>query len=244
MPAAARKPKTEKTEQSPRGVAGAAKFALPFKSVEQCDHIGRRLAALLGRKGRTGVVIVGGGLEGVEALGEILRRYRRHPGLEIHLIENKKRLLSNRPKALERDIRKICKPFNVQFHTDTRVTKISGNKVWLSSRVTLNSDVTIWTGGAVPSPHLHKSGLTKHPGDWAPVNKGRDLPGNHGKTGSSQWTDIGPEFLRPHQPECVQSGNPDADIILEIKAAGEFPILKLINGVKKSSSSLYLLLRN
>jgi len=153
-----------------RGVAGAAKFALPFKSVEQCDNIGRRLAALLGRSGRAGVVIVGGGLEGVEALGEILRRYRRHPGLEIHLIENKKRLLVNWPKALERDIRKICKPFNVQFHTDTRVTKISGNKVWLSSRVTLNSEVTIWTGGAIPSPLLHKSGLTKHPGDWAPVN--------------------------------------------------------------------------
>ncbi len=153
-----------------RGVAGAAKFALPFKSVEQCDYIGRRLAALLGRKDQAGVVIVGGGLEGVEALGEILRRYHRHPALEIHLIENQKRLLANRPKALERDIRKICKPFNVQFHTGTRVTKISANKVWLSSRVTLNSDVTIWTGGAIPSPLLHKSGLTKAPGDWAPVN--------------------------------------------------------------------------
>jgi NADH dehydrogenase len=153
-----------------RGVAGAAKFALPFKSVEQCDNIGRRLAALLARKDRVGVVIVGGGLEGVEALGEILRRYRRHPGLEIHLIESQERLLVNRPGELERDIRKICKPFNVQFYTDTRVTKISANKVWLSSSVTVNSDVTIWTGGAIPSPLLHKSGLTKHAKDWAPVN--------------------------------------------------------------------------
>jgi len=153
-----------------RGVAGAAKFALPFKSVEQCDNIGRRLAALLGRKDRAAVVIVGGGLEGVEALGEILRRYRRRSELEIHLIENKKRLLANRPRELERDIRKKCQPFNVQFHTGTRVTKVSGDKVWLSCRATLNSDVTIWTGGAVPSPLLHKSGLTKQPGDWAPVN--------------------------------------------------------------------------
>ena len=152
------------------GIAGAAKFGLPFKSVEQCDNIARRLAALFDRKDRARVVIVGGGLEGVEALGEILRRYRRHPGLEIHLIENKKRLLENRPKALERDIRKICNPYNVQFHTDTSVTKITGHKVWLSSRVTLNSDVTIWTGGAIPSPLLLKSGLTKHPGSWAPVN--------------------------------------------------------------------------
>jgi NADH dehydrogenase FAD-containing subunit len=68
-------------------------------------------------------------LEGVEALGEILRRYRRHPGLEIHLIENRKRLLANRPKALDRNIRKICKPYKVRFHTDTRVTKMARNKV-------------------------------------------------------------------------------------------------------------------
>jgi NADH dehydrogenase len=153
------------------GIAGAAKFALPFKSVEQCKNIGQRLAMLFDRKDRVRVVIVGGGLEGVEALGEILRRYRRHPGLEIHLIENKKRLLVTSPKALDRDIRKICKPYNVQFHTDTRITKVADSKVWLSSRETLNPDITIWTGGVIPPPLLHKSGLTDHPGNWAPVNK-------------------------------------------------------------------------
>ena len=155
---------------SVRGVAGAAKFGMPFKTVAQCENIGRRLAALFGRKDRVRIVIVGGGLEGVEALGEILRRYRRHPGLEIHLIENQKNLLANRPKGLEQDIRNICKPFNVHFHTAARVTKIAGDRVWLSSREILKSDATIWTGGAIPSPLLHKSGLTKHPGDWAPVN--------------------------------------------------------------------------
>ena len=152
------------------GIAGAAKFGLPFKSVDQCQNIARRLKALSNRKDRASVVIVGGGLEGVEALGEILRRYRRHPGLEIHLIENRKRLLANRPKALDRNIRKVCKPYQVRFHTDTRVTKMARNTVWLSSRVTLDSDVTIWTGGAIPPPLLHKSGLTEHRGDWAPVN--------------------------------------------------------------------------
>ena len=153
------------------GIAGASKFALPFKSVEQCKNIGQRLAMLFNRKDGVRVVIVGGGLEGVEALGEILRRYRRHAGLEIHLIENKKRLLVSSPKALDRDIRKICSPYNVQFHTDTRITKVADSKVWLSSRETLNPDITIWTGGVIPPPLLHKSGLTDHPGNWAPVNK-------------------------------------------------------------------------
>ena len=154
------------------GIAGTAKFSLPFKSVEQCQNIARRLKTLTLRKQRVPIVIVGGGLEGVEALGEILRRYRRHPGLEIHLIENRNRLLANRPKSLDRDIRKICGSYNVHFHTATRVTKIAANRVWLSSRIALDSDATIWTGGAIPPPILHKSGLTEHPGDWAPVNKG------------------------------------------------------------------------
>ena len=152
------------------GIAGAAKFGLPFKSVEQCQDIARRLKALARRKHRTPIVIVGGGLEGVEALGEILRQYRRHPGLEIHLIENRDRLLANRPRALDRDIRKICKPYKVYFHTDAGVTKIADHKVWLSSRLTLDSGATIWTGGAIPPPLLHKSGLTDQRGDWAPVN--------------------------------------------------------------------------
>ena len=152
------------------GIAGAAKFGLPFKSVNQCQNIARRLKTLSHRKHGATIVIVGGGLEGVEALGEILRRYRRHPSFEIHLVENRDRLLANRPGSLDRNIRKICKPYKVHFHTGTRVTKVADNKVWLSSRVNLDSDATIWTGGAIPPPLLYKSGLTRHPGVWAPVN--------------------------------------------------------------------------
>ena len=48
-----------------RGVPGVAEHALPFKSVEQCDRIGRRLGQLAKRRRPARVVIVGGGLEGV-----------------------------------------------------------------------------------------------------------------------------------------------------------------------------------
>ena len=48
------------------GIAGTAKFSLPFKSVEQCQNIARRLKTLTLHKHRVPVVIVGGGLEGVE----------------------------------------------------------------------------------------------------------------------------------------------------------------------------------
>ena len=58
------------------GVPGAERYAMPFKSVDQCHAIGRALAMLARRPGQLSVVIVGGGLEGLEALGEVLRRYR------------------------------------------------------------------------------------------------------------------------------------------------------------------------
>jgi NADH dehydrogenase len=54
-----------------RGVPGVAEHAMPFKSVDQCHRIGKRLARLAERRKPAQVVIVGGGLEGVEALGEI-----------------------------------------------------------------------------------------------------------------------------------------------------------------------------
>jgi NADH dehydrogenase FAD-containing subunit len=151
------------------GINGAAKFGLPFKSVEQCCNIAGRLENLMRSKHAASIVIVGGGLEGIEALGEILRRYRRNSNLEINVIEKNKKLLSKESKALDSDVRKTCAPYSVQFHTGTRVTKINERKVWLSSREVLDSDATIWTGGAAPPPLLQKSGLAEQPGTWAPV---------------------------------------------------------------------------
>jgi NADH dehydrogenase FAD-containing subunit len=51
-----------------RGVPGVVEHAYPFKSVAQCDRIGKRLTRLAARRKPARVVVVGGGLEGVEAL--------------------------------------------------------------------------------------------------------------------------------------------------------------------------------
>ncbi len=152
------------------GISGAAKFGLPFKTVADCQKIGRHLKKVIRRNDRVSIVIVGGGLEGVEALGEILRRYRRYPRLEVHLIEKNGRLLNQLPDPIDHDLRKICNAFNVHFHTATRVTKLAQDKVWLSSREMLMADAIIWTGGAVPAPLLRRSGLTRKAADWVAVS--------------------------------------------------------------------------
>jgi NADH dehydrogenase len=83
------------------GVRGVDRHALPFKSVADCTEIGRRLRVLSRAPDPRQVVIVGGGLEGVEALGEILRRYRRGSSLRVSVVEAGRRLLPDAPAALD-----------------------------------------------------------------------------------------------------------------------------------------------
>ena len=151
------------------GVRGAERYALPFKSVDDCAVIGRQLAALARRPGKTSIVIVGGGLEGIEALGEILRRYRDRVSLGITVVEAGPRLLPGAPPALDATVRVRCAPFNVRFLTRARVTAVTRRRVRLDSGDALHSDLTIWTGGVAPSPLLRASDLTSKPGQWAPV---------------------------------------------------------------------------
>ena len=56
------------------GVTGIDAHALSFKSVAQCDAIAQRLNELRAASKAPQVTIIGAGITGVEALGEILRR--------------------------------------------------------------------------------------------------------------------------------------------------------------------------
>jgi NADH:quinone reductase (non-electrogenic) len=151
------------------GVPGVARHAMSFKSVADCAAIGRRLASLARSRAKRSVVIVGGGLEGVEALGEILRRHRDHGALGVTVIEAGSRLLSGTPAKLDTSIRKHCARLGVRLLTGTRVTSVTPARVRLDSGESLRSDLTIWTGGAAPPPLLRASGLARKAREWARV---------------------------------------------------------------------------
>jgi NADH dehydrogenase len=152
-----------------RGVHGVVEHAFPFKSVEQCHRIGKRLARLAVRRRSARVVIVGGGLEGVEALGEILRRYR-HSGLHVTLVDAGERLLAEAPAPLDAHVREICAPYDVEFQLESRVESIESGAVVLEGGRSLPSDLTIWTGGPAPPALLAGCGLAPR-NAWAPVDQ-------------------------------------------------------------------------
>jgi NADH dehydrogenase FAD-containing subunit len=151
------------------GIKGADRHAMPFKSVDDCAAIGRALATLARRPGKHSVVIVGGGLEGIEALGEILRRHRHREGLSIRVIEAGPRLLPGTPLALDAAVRARCAEYGVHVHTRSPVIAVTPKRVQLSSGERLRSDLTIWTGGGMAPPLLRESGLVDKPRQWAPV---------------------------------------------------------------------------
>lgn len=153
------------------GVPGANRHALSFKGVDDCAAIGQRLAQLAGRRGPASVVIVGGGFEGIEALGEILRRYGDRRGLTVSVVEAGTRLMPNSPASIDRAVRRHCARRAVRFLTGTRVTKVTPARVYLDVGKPLRSDLTIWTGGVKAPPLLHASGLASREGQWAPVTQ-------------------------------------------------------------------------
>ena len=153
------------------GVRGADRCALPFKSVDDCAAIGRKLAAIARRPGKRSVVIVGGGLEGIEALGEILRRYRNRAGLGITVVEAGASLLPGMPARLEAAVRAHCAGRNVRILTNSPVTSVTPARVRLRSGETVRSDLTLWTVGVTAPPLLLESRLAGKPRQWAPVTR-------------------------------------------------------------------------
>jgi NADH dehydrogenase len=152
------------------GVRGVERHALPFRSVEHCAVIGRRLAALMRGRAPRSIVIVGGGFAGVEALGEILRRYRARARLTLHIVEAGPGLMAGVSAKIDAAVRKHVRFCDVRIHARSLVAAVTPTGVRLRSGERIRSDLTIWTGGGVAPPLLLAATLARKPRQWAPVD--------------------------------------------------------------------------
>ncbi len=154
------------------GIKNVETKSIPFKSIDNCSAIEEKISQLFKeRRKEINIVIVGGGIEGIEALGEILRKYRKKKNLNVNVVEASDQLLPGFSNALDMEIRKICKPYKVNFNTKSSVVVLSDNKVELSTGAILPSDVTIWTGGVKAPAILTESGLIGNNDKWALVDE-------------------------------------------------------------------------
>ncbi|MEM6297416.1 MAG: FAD-dependent oxidoreductase [Bacteroidota bacterium] len=141
------------------GVAGVDEFTYPFKTAAECHAIGERLRHLESKGRPYQITIVGGGVEGIESLGEILRTYGGSNRISINLVEGRDRLLPGMAPQVHQSILKICQDFPVKFHFEQRVDKVEAEQLTLSNQEVLPSDLTIWTGGVKSHPQLESWGL-------------------------------------------------------------------------------------
>jgi NADH dehydrogenase FAD-containing subunit len=151
-------------------VPGVARHAMPFRTVADGLAIEQRLHKLMQQGTPLRIVIAGGGLSGIEALGEILRRHRNDAGLSIDLIEASAQLLSGLPASLDADLRRLCEPYAVNFRTSETIVSVSAKGVRLADGSRLRSELTLWTAGLAPPALLRDSGLAPPPQTWADVH--------------------------------------------------------------------------
>ncbi|ACQ81768.1 FAD-dependent pyridine nucleotide-disulphide oxidoreductase [Beutenbergia cavernae DSM 12333] len=135
------------------GVPGVAEHAYDVASRPGAIRLRDRLAAL-GRGGR--VVVVGGGLTGIEAASEIAEA---RPELDVALLV-RGGLGDWLSPAGQRHLRATFSRLGVTVHERTAVTGVDGDEVTTDGGARVRSDVTVWTGGFVTHPIAAASSLT------------------------------------------------------------------------------------
>lgn len=152
------------------GIDGADEHSLGLRLVDDALRIRGRLDKLARRKRRASIVIVGGGVSGIEALGEILRRRTQGDEFNVHVVEVESRILGQQPEGLASDAVHRCAPYPVTLHTNASVTRVDARSVTLAGGKKLTADLCIWSAGMTLPDFLRDAGLNATGDAWLPVD--------------------------------------------------------------------------
>lgn len=154
---------------SDHGISGVREHATDTKSVATCSRISNALTRLAALPGERPVIIVGGGIEGLEMLGEVLRRFGGKERLDLHLVESRPQLFERFAGLHEHLTQRMGS--QVTLHTGASVQAVTADQVYLDNGQRLPTRLTLWTAGSHGHPLLAGAGLSPSGGD-APVNAG------------------------------------------------------------------------
>lgn len=161
------------------GIPGLEQYSMVLKSVADANkihqHIEDRIREYAKSKNEAdaNILIGGGGLTGVELVGEIAdvlptltKKYGVDPKeIKLMLVEAGPKILPVLPDALiERAVASLEKR-GVQFLTGLPVTNVEGNAIDLKDGQKIIANTFVWTGGVQGNPLIGESGLE--------VNRGR-----------------------------------------------------------------------
>jgi len=140
------------------GVAGVSAHALYPRSVETAARTGHTLTRMAALPSGRDIVLVGGGIEGLEMLGEILRRHGNDQRFTVHLVEASSRLLPRFPGLHERLLEAM--QGQVHLHLGRHAKAVHADSVELDNGERLGSRLTLWCAGRRGSAFTASAGLS------------------------------------------------------------------------------------
>jgi NADH:ubiquinone reductase (H+-translocating) len=155
------------------GIPGLEENSMVLKSVDDANKIFSHIEAKIREYAKTKneadatIVIGGGGLTGVELVGEIAdnmpkiaKNYGVDPKeLKIKLVEAGPKILPVLPDHLIERATASLQARGVEFLTGLPVTNVSGNEIDLKDGSKIIANTFVWTGGIQALPIVEESGL-------------------------------------------------------------------------------------
>lgn len=155
------------------GIPGLEENSLVLKSVHDANKVYNHIEARIREYAKTKneadatIVIGGGGLTGVELIGEIVDNFPKvakkygvdFKDLKIKLVEAGPKILSVLPDHLIERATASLAARGVEFLTGLSVTAVKGNVIELKNGQTIVANTLIWTGGVAALPVVGESGL-------------------------------------------------------------------------------------
>lgn len=155
------------------GIPGLEEHSLVLKSVNDANkirtHITSKIREYVKTKNEADATIVigGGGLSGVELIGELVdnmpqiaKNYGVNPKeLKFKLVEAGPKILPVLPDKLIERATKSLQARGVEFLTGLPVTNVSGNEISLQDGRTIVANTFVWTGGVTGNPLVGECGI-------------------------------------------------------------------------------------
>ncbi|MCM3568043.1 NAD(P)/FAD-dependent oxidoreductase [Neobacillus mesonae] len=155
------------------GIPGLEENSMVLKSVDDANkinqHIEDRIRSYAETKNQADATIVigGGGLTGVELVGEIIDNFPKiakkygvsADELKIKLVEAAPKILPVLPDHLIERAMESLSARGVEFLTGLPVTGVKGNEIELKDGQKIVANTFIWTGGVAALPIVGESGL-------------------------------------------------------------------------------------
>ncbi|QWI73033.1 NAD(P)/FAD-dependent oxidoreductase (plasmid) [Bacillus mycoides] len=161
------------------GIPGLEENSMVLKSAADANKIYKHVEDRIREYAKTKneadatILIGGGGLTGVELIGELadmMPKLSKDNGvnpkeIKLILVDGACRILSVLPEDLSARATISLEERGVSFLTNLRVTSVSGNHIFLKNGQKIVANTFVWTGGVQGNPLIGESGLE--------VNRGR-----------------------------------------------------------------------